>query len=180
MLSLNESLLPSGSWEKLFVACGIALLAVAGWQLASYSAFQLHPGWFRHGTDRVAGRLKIAKLGMSVVVLNSDDEASLNLGAGLVSGTSEIGGNGNTVIAGHRDTAFRALRNIQAGDIVRLESADKETYAYRVERTRIVAPDDLSVLASDGKPRLTLITCYPFYFTGDAPKRYIVEAQMIN
>jgi sortase A len=160
---------------------GVMLLALAGWQVASYSAFQFHPEWFQHGeTGRVAGRLKIERLGLSVAVLNGDDEKSLSLGAGLVPGTSMIGGNGNTVIAGHRDIAFRALRNIQAGDIVRIESAEARTYAYRVERTRIVSPDDVSVLASDGQARLTMITCYPFYYTGDAPKRYIVDARMVN
>ena len=69
---------------------------------------------------------------------------------------------------------------MQAGDVVLLESADAKTYAYRVEDTRIVNPDDVSVLASDGQPRLTMITCYPFHYTGDAPKRYIVDAQRIN
>jgi sortase A len=97
---------------------------------------------------------------------------------------SPIGGNGNTVIAGHRDLAFRALRNIQAGDIVSIESIESnreaKTYAYRVERTRIVNPDDVSVLASDGQPRLTMITCHPFHYTGDAPKRYIVDARLVN
>jgi sortase A len=181
MLSLNESLLPSSGWEKLFVLGGVILLALAGWQVASYSAFEFHPEWFQRGeTGRIAGRLQIKRLGLSVAVLNGDDDKSLSLGAGLVTGTSMIGGNGNTVIAGHRDIAFRALRNIQAGDIVRIESADAQTYSYRVERTRIVSPDDVSVLASDGQPRLTMITCYPFYYTGDAPKRYIVDARLVN
>ncbi|MGH9697142.1 MAG: class D sortase, partial [Bryobacteraceae bacterium] len=178
MLNLNESLLPSAGWEKLFILGGAILLALAGWQVASYSAFQFHPEWFRHGeSSRVAGRLKIKRLGLSVVVVNGDDDKSLSLGAGLVPGTSPIGGNGNTVIAGHRDLAFRALRNVQAGDIVRLESAGTKAYDYRVERTRIVSPDDVSVLESDGRPRLTMITCYPFYYTGDAPQRYIVDAR---
>lgn len=84
------------------------------------------------------------------------------------------------VIAGHRDLAFRGLRNIQAGDLVQIESADAKTYDYRVEGTCIVDPDDVSVLASDGQPRLTMITCYPFYFTGDAPKRYIMNARLVN
>jgi sortase A len=96
------------------------------------------------------------------------------------SGTAPIGSNGNTVIAGHRDLAFRALRNVQAGDIVRVESAEAKSYSYRVEGMRIVNSDDVSVLASDGRPRLTMITCYPFYYTGDAPKRYIVDARLIN
>lgn len=181
MLNLNESLLPSSGWEKLFILGGAILLVLAGWQVASYSAFQFHPEWFQHGqSSQVAGRLKIKRLGLSVVVVNGDDDKSLSLGAGLVPGTTPIGGAGNTVIAGHRDLAFRALRNVHAGDIVRLESAESKTYAYRVERTRIVNPDDVSVLESDGRPRLTMITCYPFYYTGDAPKRYIVDARMIN
>jgi sortase A len=185
MLSLNESLLPSSGCEKLFVWGGLILLALAGWQVASYSAFQFHPKWFQHGnTNQVAGRLNIKRLGLSIAVLNGDDDKSLSLGAGLVPGTSAIGSSGNTVIAGHRDLAFRALRNIQAGDIVRIESIEinreAKTYAYRVERTRIVNPDDMSVLASDGQPRLTMITCYPFNYTGDAPKRYIVDARLIN
>jgi sortase A len=181
MLSLKESLLPSAGWEKLFVLGGVILLSLAGWQVASYSAFQFHPEWFQHGeTGRIAGRLKINRLGLSVAVLNGDDDKSLSLGAGLIPGTSPIGGDGNTVIAGHRDLAFRGLRNIQAGDLVQIESADAKTYDYRVEGTRIVDPDDVSVLASDGQPRLTMITCYPFYFTGDAPKRYIVNARLVN
>lgn len=181
MLNLNESLLPSGGCEKLFVWGGLILLALASWQVASYSAFQFHPEWFQRGENsQVTGRLNIKRLGLSVVVVNGDDEKSLSLGAGLVHGTAPIGSDGNTVIAGHRDIAFRALRNVQAGDVVLLESADAKTYAYRVEDTRIVNPDDVSVLASDGQPRLTIITCYPFHYTGDAPKRYIVDAQRIN
>jgi sortase A len=185
MLNLNESLLPGAGWEKLFVFGGVILLALAGWQVASYSAFQFHPEWFQQAdTGRIAGRLEIKRLGLSVAVLNGDDDQSLSLGAGLIPGTSPIGSAGNTVIAGHRDLAFRALRNIQAGDIVRIESTElnqeMKTYAYRVERTRIVNPDDVSVLASDGQPRLTMITCYPFHYTGDAPKRYIVDARLVN
>jgi sortase A len=110
--------------------------------------------------------------------LIGDDESSLKLGAGLISGTSPIGANGNTVIAGHRDLAFRALRDIKTGDVVDIV-ADK-TYAYRVESTRIVDPDDVSVLENDGKPELTLITCYPFHYTGDAPKRFIVQARPVG
>lgn len=181
MLNLNESLLPSGACEKLFVWAGLILLALAGWKAGSYTAFQLHPEWFERGKNgQVAGRLEIKRLGLSVVIVNGDDDKSLNLGAGLVTGTASIGSDGNTVIAGHRDLAFRALRHIQTGDVVRLQSADAKSYAYRVEDTRIVNPDDVSVLASDGRPKLTMITCYPFHYTGDAPKRFIVDARPIN
>jgi sortase A len=185
MLSLNESLLPSAGWEKLFVLGGVILLALAGWQVAPYSAFQFHPEWFQHGgSNRLAGRLNIKRLGLSVAVLNGDDDSSLSLGAGMVPGTSPIGSNGNTVIAGHRDFAFRAPRNIQVGDIVSIESIasnrEAKTYAYRVERTRIANPDDVSVLGSDGQSRLTMIIAIPSNYTGDPPKRYIVDARMVN
>jgi hypothetical protein len=83
MLNLNESLLPSAGCEKLFVWGGLILLALASWQIASYSAFQFHPEWFQHGeSNRLAGRLKITRLGLSVAVLNGDDDSSLSLGAG--------------------------------------------------------------------------------------------------
>jgi LPXTG-site transpeptidase (sortase) family protein len=168
--------------ERAFVIAGVLLLAIAVWQLGVYSAFQSYPQWFSYvqsgAGDRIAGRLKVQRLGLSVLVLNGDDQSSLKLGAGLLEGTPPIGADGNTVIAGHRDFAFRALRDIKIGDLVHIEAA--KSYAYRVESTRIVDPDDLSVLESDGKPELTLITCYPFYYTGEAPKRFIVQARPVG
>ncbi len=85
---------------------------------------------------------------------------------------------GNTAITGHRDTFFRPLRNIQPDDLIRVTTLRGE-YLYRVVSLSIVGPDDLRVLDSDGGEALTLITCYPFYFVGGAPKRFIVHADKI-
>jgi sortase A len=116
---------------------------------------------------------------MSVLVVDGADEKSLALGAGRINGTAQIGEHGNAVIAGHRDMAFGALRDIRAGDEVRV-AAGGTTYKYIVNRTRIVEPNDVSVLRSNGVAKLTLITCYPFSYVGDAPKRYVVEAEIFQ
>jgi sortase A len=111
-----------------------------------------------------------------VTILEGDTDDNLALGAAHLSGTAPLGSNGNSAIAGHRDLAFRSLRNIHPGDEIVIKSSTDLT--YRVTRTRIVSPSDTSVLGSDGRARLTLITCYPFYFVGPAPRRFIVEAEL--
>ena len=85
---------------------------------------------------------------------------------------------GNVGIAGHRDTFFRPLRNVQAGDIITLTTLRGE-YRYRVVSTKIVSPDNVAVLDSDGNQILTLVTCYPFYYVGSAPERFIVRATRV-
>ena len=85
---------------------------------------------------------------------------------------------GNVGIAGHRDTFFRPLRNIQRDDIITLTTLRGE-YRYRVVSTKMVSPADVAVLNPDGKEILTLVTCYPFYFVGSAPKRFIVRAARV-
>jgi sortase A len=84
-------------------------------------------------------------------------------------------GDGNSAFAGHRDTFFRALRDLRIGDEIALATGHG-TFTYRVHRVRVVKPDDLSVLASGDDVALTLITCYPFTYLGTAPKRYVVQA----
>jgi len=86
---------------------------------------------------------------------------------------------GNSVIAGHRDTHFRPLKNISLGDEIRIETGDK-TYSYEVIETRIVSPTNTDVLQSGSEQMITLITCYPFYFIGPAPNRFIVRARAIR
>jgi sortase A len=81
-------------------------------------------------------------------------------------------------IAGHRDTFFRALRNVQKGDEITLKTLDG-SYAYRVDSIRVVGPEDTQVLHDSSGDVLTLVTCYPFYFVGPAPKRFVVRAQRI-
>jgi sortase A len=86
---------------------------------------------------------------------------------------------GNVGIAGHRDTFFRPLRNIQRNDIITLTTLHGE-YRYRVVSTKVVGPYDIAVLDSDGNEILTLVTCYPFYFVGSAPDRFIVRAERVT
>jgi sortase A len=166
--------------EFWLVLAGLALVTMATTRLVRFEAFQRGLEWltvFPAPATAQPAKLFIPRLGMSVLVVDGDDEGSLALAAGHVKGTSEIGQRGNAVIAGHRDTAFRPLRDIRLGDEVRVESG--KTYRYIVSETRVVSPDDLSVLKSQDKAELTLVTCYPFSYFGSAPKRFVVRAQML-
>lgn len=123
------------------------------------------------------GILRIPRLQLEVPVLNGTDELTLNRGVGRIAGTAFPGEEGNIGIAGHRDGFFRSLKSVAAGDTIEL-STPRSTAVYRVQRIRITSPNDTSVLQSRQEPSLTLVTCYPFYFVGSAPKRYIVEATL--
>ena len=108
-------------------------------------------------------------------VYNGTEEHVLDRGAGRLKGLARPGEAGHLVISAHRDSFFRSLEGIQAGDEVLVQSAGK-VEKYRVQGTRIVPMDDVSVLERTDEPRLTLVTCYPFYFEGSAPDRFIVTA----
>jgi sortase A len=128
--------------------------------------------------DAVIGRLEIANIGLSVPVVANYDAASLVRGVGHVPGTAVPGGLGNFVLAGHRDTFFRPLRNIKAGMKIRIVTTGG-AWSYAVDRTEIVTPAAVSVLDIGNVPELTLITCYPFDFIGAAPNRFIVHAHLL-
>ena len=123
----------------------------------------------------VLGRLQIERLGLSAIVGQGDSPSVLRHAIGHVPGTALPGEYGNIALAGHRDTLFCALRKTRGGDIISLETAQGE-YQYEVQSTAIVAPTDMQVLQSSGGEELTLITCYPFYYIGPAPDRFIVRA----
>jgi sortase A len=125
------------------------------------------------------GRLEISRVGISAVVLEGDDAHTLRLGAGRVPGTAWPGQAGNVAIAAHRDTFFRGLRGIHKNDEIRLVTTAGE-YMYRVESMRIVAPSHIEVLDPTPQRALTLITCYPFHYIGDAPDRFIVRALQVS
>jgi len=124
----------------------------------------------------VLGRLEIPRLGMSVAVLQGTSARILRLGAGHIDGTALPGEMGNTGIAGHRDTFFRALKGIRPDDEIQLQTATG-LLRYKVDWVKVVAPSDVGVLAPSTESTLTLVTCYPFYYFGAAPKRFIVHAQ---
>ena len=119
--------------------------------------------------------LRIPKIQLEVAVLPGSDDFVLNRGAGHIEDTALPGANGNSGIAGHRDGFFRGLKDIAVGDAIELETL-KGREMYHVERAWIVEPDDVSVLDPTPAPALTLVTCYPFYFVGSAPQRFIVRA----
>ena len=121
------------------------------------------------------GRLDIGRLDLSVMVMEGFDGKTLRRGAGHIPGTALPGQPGNVGISAHRDTFFRPLRNIRAGDVITFTTLDGE-YQYKVVSTKVVSPRDVSVLDSTGGEVLTLVTCYPFYYVGAAPERFVVRA----
>jgi sortase A len=131
------------------------------------------------GPRSVIGRLEIPRLKLAVMVREGADEGTLSRAVGHIPGTALPGVVGNVGLAGHRDTFFRALRNIRADDTIELETT-AGTYRYIVKSTRIVTPRDVSVLEASGGETLTLVTCYPFYYVGSAPKRFIVHATQVG
>ena len=125
------------------------------------------------------GRLEAPSVKMSTPVLEGSDDATLSRGAGHIEDTPHPGEAGNVGIAGHRDTVFRPLRNIHVGDALELTTADR-LYRYKISKTLIVGPDDVYVLDPTKSPTLTLVTCYPFEYVGHAPRRFIVQAELIK
>jgi len=119
--------------------------------------------------------LRIARIGLEVAVLEGTDDWTLNRAVGHIEDTAAPGAAGNSGIAGHRDGFFRGLKDVAVGDEVALETR-AGIVRYRIERAWIVDPEDVSVLDPTPTRALTLVTCYPFYFVGSAPQRYIVRA----
>ena len=126
-------------------------------------------------TDLPLAILRIPKIKLVVPVFNDTDELTLNRGVGRILGTAQIGQLGNLGIAGHRDGFFRGLKDMGRNDIVELIRPGR-TDQYVITQVQIVRPEDVSVLASTPAPTLTLVTCFPFYYVGNAPQRYVVTA----
>jgi sortase A len=125
----------------------------------------------------VLARLDIPRLEMSVAVLQGTTPRTLRRGAGHIEGTPLPGEPGNSGIAGHRDTFFRQLKDVREKDEIHLQTATR-LVRYEVDWMKIVGPNDTTVLEpSTGESTLTLVTCYPFYFVGPAPSRFVVHAR---
>jgi sortase A len=127
----------------------------------------------------LVGRIEVRRLGLSVIVAEGTDEATLRRAAGHIEGTQLPGPSGNVGIAGHRDTLFRPLRNIRNDDVITFTTL-QGVFRYRVVSTKVVSPYDVAVLNPDNHEILTLVTCFPFYFVGSAPDRFIVRAERIT
>lgn len=126
----------------------------------------------------VLGRIEIPRVGVSAIVRDGDDDATLAVAVGHVPGTARPGEPGNVVLAGHRDSFFRGLRRIRPDDTIWIRAPGHDA-EYRVEATEVVGPGETRVLAATADDRLTLVTCYPFGYIGSAPKRFIVTASRI-
>lgn len=128
-------------------------------------------------TESPQAVLRIPKLHLEVPVYEGSDERTLNRGLGRIIGTAKLGEPGNTGIAGHRDGFFRGLKEIGPGDTLDLVLPHRTDH-YSVTSIMVTNPDDVSVLEPTSTASLTLVTCYPFYFVGSAPRRYIVQASL--
>ena len=123
--------------------------------------------------------MTIDRLDLKVPVYNGTDEINLNRGAGRIKGTAWIDSPGNLGIAGHRDGFFRVLKDVEVGDSIEVLTHNGQS-EFVVSSIIITDPTDVSVLAPTDKPSITLVTCYPFYFVGHAPKRYIVKGDLLS
>lgn len=126
----------------------------------------------------VLGRIEIPRIGVSAIVREGDDDTTLAVAVGHIPGTARPGERGNMALAGHRDSFFRALRQIQLHDTIRIRTAGRR-YEYLVDSTEVVAPEETRVLDPTGDAVLTLVTCYPFEYVGHAPNRFIVRASRL-
>lgn len=126
-------------------------------------------------TDLPLAILRIPKINLEVPVFNDTDDLTLNRGVGRILGTAQFGQAGNLGIAGHRDGFFRGLKDVGPDDVIEVIRPGQTDF-YAITQIQIVDPENVSVLAPTPTQTLTLVTCYPFYFIGSAPQRYIVTA----
>lgn len=180
----------------VLLTCGLMALAYAGFVVVNAHAFQARAlaalEASRAGNlgvrlgavplpvadGDVVGEMQIARLGLDVVIVQGDSPGVLRRAVGHLPATPLPGAVGNVVLAGHRDTFFRALRLVQPGDTLTLRTSQGD-FHYEIESSSVVPPMDLSVLQPSTDRTLTLITCFPFYYVGPAPNRFIVRARQV-
>jgi len=181
--------------EYALLAAGLAILGYCGAELLNSHiqqtrgaheldqlrrtppAVSVAPATIAEGT--LVGQVEIPKLHLSAVVFQGTSDRILAQGVGHLDGSAFPGQTGNVVLAAHRDTIFRSLRNIRKGDLVQV-TTPYGIRTYAVDATEVVKPTETGVIAATATPTLTLITCYPFYYVGHAPKRFIVRARPVS
>ena len=180
--------------QSFFLTTGLVLLGYAAFNVAAryvYQAYEVlvfdqalaRPPAAPHSAAApgrsLVGKIDIPRLNISAIVKEGVDARTLDVAVGHIPHTALPGQTGNVGVAAHRDTLFRNLKDVKHNDKITLTTLDGD-YVYRVVSTKIVQPSDVSVLdPSPGEKTLTLVTCYPFYFVGNAPKRFIVRAQQV-
>ena len=130
-------------------------------------------------TDGLIGRIEIPRLLLSAVVVEGIDKTSLRRAVGHIPGTTLPGQSGNVGLAGHRDTLFRSLKDLRIKDEIRFSTLSGD-FKYEVESLIVVDPNDAGVLAPSHENVLTMVTCYPFFYIGAAPKRFVVRARQVS
>jgi sortase A len=125
------------------------------------------------------GVLRIRSVELKAPIFDGTSDLVMNRGLGRIEGTAHLDGYGNVGIAGHRDGLLRALKDVEVGDTIELVTR-RGARAYRITELTIVDPTDVSVLDPTEQPSITLVTCYPFYFLGHAPQRFIVRGVLEN
>jgi sortase A len=196
MIALAAAARPRPAPTRRFLRSLAWLLSLAGVLALLYVAFTLLTAYFYQQTADVTlskplvapslnqpppkesallGRISIPRLGLHIAILEGTTARTLRLGVGHIHGTALPGQSGNIGIAGHRDSFFRGLKDIRSGDLIQIQTPSAID-TYSVDWIQIVAPSDSAVLSTEPAPALTLITCYPFYFLGAAPERYVVHA----
>lgn len=182
--------------QWLLLITGLLAIGYAGYYVAAQYFYQAHetrvfdeavalrqaaPPAIRDSVigRSLIGKIEIPRLHISAIVKEGVDDQTLGVAVGHIPETSLPGEIGNVGVAAHRDTLFRNLKDVRRGDRITLTTLDGE-YVYHVVSFRIVKPTDVSVLdPSPDEKTLTLVTCYPFYFVGSAPKRFIVRALQV-
>jgi sortase A len=137
---------------------------------------RVHEVSFHPVAGKALGEIELTRIGVTAMILEGTDDRTLRRSVGHIPGTPLPGQPGNVAIAGHRDTFFRALHNVRQDDEITLMTLEG-SYRYRVDSIKVVGPENTQVLDNSGGDFLTLVTCFPFYFVGPAPRRFIVRAQ---
>lgn len=179
----------------ILIFSGVAVLGYAGFQYGAMIVEQRHlqtlwrkqqtahraaaPSSMMTAGDTALTRITIPSIQLSAIVVEGTDGLSLMVGPGHMTGTAEPGDPGNSVISAHRDTFFRNVTRLRAGDPILIEREGR-TFTYAVEGFRIVRPSDLSVAAPVGDTRLTLVTCDPAFHLGEAPQRLVVISKLVT
>jgi sortase A len=173
-----------------FLFSGLLAVGYAGFVFADSHAYQAlemkkleHPGLLTEPhilvEGDVIGEIQVPRVGLSAIVVQGDSSANLRRAVAHISQSALPGESGNVALAGHRDTFFRPLREIRVGDEIRFKTRAR-TFEYQVDSVEIVAPGDTEVLQASGGHELTFITCYPFYYIGPAPRRFVVHARELD
>jgi LPXTG-site transpeptidase (sortase) family protein len=137
------------------------------------------PGKAPISPDQMLTRLQIPKIQVDAIVVEGASRRELSEGPGHMKQTAQPGESGNAVITAHRDTFFRHIYELNKGDQIQVRRSGR-TFTYEVTGRRIVMPEDISVIKPTDNPQLTLITCYPTYYIGPAPKRLVVFSKLVD